>query len=240
MKFTAGLLAFFTLSVHASTLIEDPEQCLKKNVHPCAVKNLSTKPFQLQLENTDVSMNSEGVIWVDAGTIRLVRGENLLNVKKAQTFETAYAKLEIQEGVVLVRVFESMELDMIDGAGQMWIKGDAQAQDLVPGFHWNVGGVSGRGIASIEVPQSSLFKNVVKTWAALNFMEKSVFFEKVEQYRKVLVSAVGQSGKLNQQLAQKMVEDDAMAKKNTARRKAQIEAENLQLRNLYRSKNNMD
>ncbi len=233
-------LFLFSFQLHATTLVEDPEHCLKKNIRPCAIKNPSVKPYQLELENVDVSMSPQGVLWVDEGFVRLMRGESLLTVRKPQKFETAYAKMEIQDGIVLVRIYESMEVDMIDGAGQMWIKGDDKAQDLVPGFHWNVGGVSRRGIASIEVPQSSLFKSVVKAWSALNFIEKSIFFEKVEAYRKVLVSAVERSGALNQQLAQKMVEEDELAKRNAARRKAQIEAENLELRKLYRLKNNMD
>ena len=233
-------LLFFSVQLHATTLVEDPENCLKKNIRPCAVKNSSAKPYSLQLENVDVSMSPQGVLWVDEGFIRLMRGESLLTVRQPQSFETAYAKLKIQDGIVLLRIFESMEVDMIDGSGHMWIKGEEQAQELVPGFHWNVGGVNRRGIASIEVPQSSLFKSVVRAWGALNFMEKSLFFEKVEAYRKVLVSAVGNSSALNQQLAQKMVEKDELERRNAARRKAQMEAENLELRKLYRQKNNMD
>lgn len=240
MRLLSLFLTLYCWPTFGSSLVEEPEHCLSKNVRPCAIKNILSKPYQVQLENVEVSLSSQGILWVDVDSVRLVRGESLLTVKKTQAFETAYAKVEIHEGIALVRIFDSMEIDLIDGAGKMWIKGDDSAQDMTPGFHWSVGGIGRRGIASIEVPQSSVFKSVVKAWAALNFAPKSEFYEKVEEFRKRLVTAVVQSSELNQNLARKMVEVDETAKRNAARKQEQIEAENKLLRGLYRRKNNMD
>lgn len=240
MKIFGVVCLFFSLSAQALTSVEDPDQCLKKHVRPCAVKNLSSKPYLVHLDGVEISLGSQGVLWVDEDFVRLVKGESLITVEKSKKFETAYATVEIQSGIVLFRVFSALEVDMIEGAGQMWIKGDATAQEMTPGFHWNVGGVERRGIASIEVPQSSVFKSVVKLWARLNLTDKEEFFEKVEHYREKLIEAVDASSQLNQHLARKMVDDDDNAKRNAARRKAQIEAENLKLRQLFRQKNFID
>jgi len=234
------LLFTYCFSTHALTVVEDPEHCVKNNVRPCAVKNLSNTPYRLHIGSSEISLGSQGVVWLEEDTVRVVRGECLIMVEKPQKLETAYMKVEVQDGIVLMRVFDSVELDMIEGTGQMWIKGDQSAQDMTAGFHWSVSGVSRRGVASVEVPQSSLFKSVVQVWAKLNNLEKDKFFEKVEQYREKLIAAVEASSELNQNLARKMVEDDANAKHKAARIKAQLEAENKSLRQLFRHKNNMD
>lgn len=240
MRLLISILAAYSFSAHTLTFVEDPDKCLKESVRPCAVKNLSSKPYRLQVAHAEFSLGSQGILWVDEDSVRVVRGECLIMVKKPQKLETAYMKTEIQSGIVLMRVFDTVEVDMIEGVGQMWIKGDPTAQEMTAGFHWSVGGINRRGIASIEVPQSSVFKTVVKAWAQLNFLNKSEFFERVDQYREKLISAVEASGQLNQNLAKKMVEDDAVAKRNAARIKAQIEAENKSLRQLFRKKNDMD
>lgn len=240
MRLSIFLLITYCFSSHALTVVEDPNLCVKNNVRPCAVKNLSNKPYRLHIGSSEISLGSQGVVWIEDDTVRVVRGECLVMVEKPQKLETAYMKVEVQDGIVLMRVFDSVELDMIEGSGQMWIKGDEAAQDMTAGFHWSVSGISRRGIASVEVPQSSLFKSVVHAWARLNGLEKEKFFEKVEQYREKLIAAVEASSELNQHLAKKMVDDDANAKHNAARIKAQIEAENKSLRQLFRHKNNID
>lgn len=157
--FVFVFMSILEVRVRADVIVQYPDQCLKKNEYPCAVKNTS---LSKNLNFNKVSLSPESIVkWESSKLISLVKGSLFVN-NKSLSVSTIYTNLEVIGSAYIKYSNEVLEVESY--SGEVRLSNDksivAGMMSVIPGFN-SVGGLI------VEAPRPLFYNQSVEKWQML-------------------------------------------------------------------------
>ncbi|MBX3022526.1 MAG: hypothetical protein KF799_12710 [Bdellovibrionales bacterium] len=229
VKFIFCFLCFF-LDVHVRA--EEHGIC---NAPPCAIKAEHNR----SVKNPAAMIAAGGTAEWRGDSLHLVKGTFLL--QGPGKFSTAYATLSCEDECLAIveRDDKQVILRNLHGDWRVDRLGDKQTYAVPPAMQVRVAAVSVDGQAEMDFPQSLPWLQTIKTWGRLFQGSREEFKEKVSEFREVWEQAVEAVSDLHGRTAERAIASHNEELAKAAARRAAIEREDAQLRQMFREKNNL-
>ncbi len=248
MRSSASLLAhallFVTtfsveITIHASELVlQEPIGCLVRS-SVCAIENTAQSSFELKLGASVVVLDTGAVVIREANdVIRLVKGTAWIKAQSTMHVRSEFGEVSnSSDGEFWVsRTSENLTAAATSAILLLSPKGSNEKLQIDPGLQNTLGAIDFNGRATTAVPMPIPFKDHVMRWARLFHGSKKQFEDQVDKFHKQWVSASQASAELNQRLYSRKIASVESEKAARAAKARKIEAENRELRALFRQR----
>jgi hypothetical protein len=218
-------------------ILQEPRGCLENKVEPCALKSNSGQKFELNYASAHIVMDhstaliltQKGVVLVD-GTV-WVRTDRKVNVKT----EFGYAEVSNAEAWIS-RSEKRMTVSVISNSVELYPRGAAEPLVINSGLENYMGGVEKDGSAETGLPVAIGFSEHIERWARLFSGTKAQFESQVAAFHSTWVEAAQEAADVHQALLGRKVASVKAEEDLKAAKRAKIEQENRELRDLFRKK----
>lgn len=217
-----------------------PSHCYNQS-YPCAVKSLRKVNQLFHFEDTQFSVSSQSVVQLYPDKLTFVEGNFLIENPSSLKIETLHSNITLKSAMVLV-ITSKQSTKIVNLGGEILVEGRSQKNslNLLPGSQIDFGKVTTDGVASSDFPHTVNFESIIRKWGNLTNKDFDGFKLRALAFkREVKVSAEYFSEQFKA-IAKRRIASHKAAIKRGRQRRAAIEAENLELRTLFRKKNHFE
>lgn len=226
-----------------SSVVSEPVDCARLHRFPCAIQVDKNKTWFWQWDTGRVELGPNAIAQLNQeGEVLLISGYLILYSQMGSAWvKTSYGDVAVSEGQVMVdrRPSGDFEVNSLQGEVAIYPRGGASIA-LPAGYRNWLGPVRENGLATLGIPQASNREIIFKLWPKLYAGDKKVYLDIIHQYYESWQLAVETAGQLHQVLVERGLASLAEKRRLSAVRKARIERENREMRELFRRKNYLD
>lgn len=159
------LMSILDVKVRAANFSDQPENCIKFNNYPCAIKNLSITQ-NLKVQSLTLSPGSV-VKWESQKHVTLVKGSVLIN-GKGVVVSGLYTDVTVKGVAFISFMNEIIEIESYKGEVQI----DSQ-HSLISGMKTLIPGFNQNGDLIVEAPRPLFYEQSLKNWEQMSIAELS-------------------------------------------------------------------
>lgn len=193
-------------------------------------------PFRMSVKDQEWIYGQKSVVRWKAQETQLLKGRVTVKSESVVEFQTGTALVSFSGGRILVeKLDESVKVSNVSAKVVVTPRGKKQGFDLPKGFVVVVRNVGVGGFAQTDIVQAIDIKSLLKDWGELATNEME-FRNEALSFRQIWQNAVALASQWHQVSVERKIAAYEAKQELLRKRRAQREAENRQLRRLFRSK----
>lgn len=242
MNFKAALFCLILIVAQisaAASLIEVPEHCLQKKIHPCAIS--SDRRTKVELTSGLVASS----LVLETGAKLLIDEKEKLNLVTGEVGIIGLSTLEFRHGAVeilargqvyLKRTDRWIQINVLDGRVEVRTA-NRKMEVLTSGWSQEIGPMDPlTSLVQFRVAKPFDFHPVVTRWLQIKGGNAAQVAADISQYKTLWIEAIETAtAEYSGQVDRNIASDEARRKKDEAA-KSLRETENRKLRELFRQK----
>jgi hypothetical protein len=219
------------------TWLSTPAHCNPGTVG-CAYRAKAAK-LSLTWEGAEISVSEGAVVaWQSGKTMDFVAGTGWIRFHDGAIVSVPSARISGEGEMLIQKDGAETEVTCISGEVRVAPLGASGPVILPAGFRVRVGPVTRKdGAAEMDVPQTAPTAATVKAWWAVYPGTKESFLPLAKQFTATVVDAADKAGPWHFELVQRQVASQREEERKAAARRRKAEAENKQMRDLFRKLN---
>lgn len=232
---------FSEIIVHAAMNSDYPHKCSLKreSAGACTVKTAT--PYVWRVDGYKIYLDAHSLLkYGGKGDFYIVKGKAWIKSEDQFKVSSAYGNVEVQVGeVFLKRDMSNFKIIAIKQSVKVKPKGEDDFI-LEPGFEINLGKITGRGVASFNIPKVINLNLLLNEWKNFYPARLENFSDDVAGLGKIIWRATQREQEISTWLYNSRVDDLTFAYRRKVQEKLNSIDKNNALIKLFRKKSNFE